>query len=83
MVARDAQEAAHWDDPVRLVARRGLALHYVDLYDFDRFGFVDYEYFQVLIAECEEFPHIVGRLALVRVDEATIVLDRTKLPSEE
>lgn len=66
-VRRPTADGRYWDDPVKRLKADGLRLHFIDFYDFDDFGFIDFEYFHVRIAECVEHPHLVGREALVEV----------------
>jgi hypothetical protein len=71
-VHRPTTDGRYWDDPVKRLKADGLRLHFIDFYDFDDFGFIDFEYFRVRIAECAEHLHLVGREALVEVPHAFV-----------
>lgn len=71
-VHRPTADGRYWDDPVKRLKADGLRLHFIDFYDFDDFGFIDFEYFRVRIAECAEHPHLVGRQALIEVTHALV-----------
>lgn len=57
----------YWDDPVRSVRAEGLALQWIDFFDWNNFGFIDLQYHLVRIDECSEHPHLVGKAALIEV----------------
>lgn len=71
-VHRPTTEGRYWDDPVRRLKADGLRLQFITFYDFDDFGFIDLQFFRVRIVECAEFPHLVGREALVEVTYALV-----------
>lgn len=73
MVNRPSSDGnLYWDDPVRSVRTDGLALGWVDFFDWDNFGFIDLQYHLVRIDACSEHPHLVGRAALIEVRYATV-----------
>jgi hypothetical protein len=62
----------YWDDPATRLRAKGLSLLFVDYFDWDQFGYIDVQYYRVRIESCEEFPHLVGRAALVDVHHAEV-----------
>ncbi len=75
-VHRPTTDGRYWDDPVRRLRRDGLRLQFITFYDFDDFGFVDFQYFRVRISDCAEHPHLVGREALVGVFHAVVEFEK-------
>lgn len=71
-VHRPTKDGKYWDDPVRRLKADGLRLQFIGFYDFDDFGFIDFQFFRVRIAECAEHPHLVGREALIEVPHALV-----------
>jgi hypothetical protein len=68
MVQRPSKEGRYWDDPVTsLRALPGLSLHFIDYFDWDELGCLDFQFAWVKIAACSEHQHLVGRHALVDV----------------
>jgi hypothetical protein len=72
MISRPSKEGRYWDDPVNRLGVKGLSLLFVDFFDWDRFGYIDLQYYRVKIAKCDEHPHVVGREALLDVHHAGV-----------
>jgi hypothetical protein len=64
----------YWDDPVKRLDTAGLSLVFEGFFDWERFGYIDYQYYRVRITQCHEHPHLVGREALVDVHFASVGL---------
>jgi hypothetical protein len=75
-VRRPTADGKYWDDPVKALRADGLRLQFINYYDFDDFGFIDFQYYRVRIAECAEQPHLVGREALLEVPYALVEFAR-------
>lgn len=71
-VHRPTTDGRYWNDPVNRLKADGLRLQFIDFYDFDDFGFIDFRFFRVRISECKEHPHLVGREALLEVQHALV-----------
>jgi hypothetical protein len=62
----------YWDDPVRDVSQRGSDLLFIDYFDWDNIGFIDFQYYRVAIAGFDGQPHLAGRQALLDVHNAQV-----------
>jgi len=72
----------YWDDPIRQARADGLSLAWVDLFDWDSFGYIDLQFHVVKIERCSEHPHVVGRAALVDVHHVTVHFDEDEWARE-
>jgi hypothetical protein len=72
MISRPSAHGKYWDHPVTALALKGLSLALIDYFDWDRFGYIDMQYYMVRIILCDEHPDIVGRNALIDVHHARI-----------
>ena len=76
MIARPTSDRnRYWDDPINKLAQRGVRLAFIDHFDWDDFGYLDFQYYRVQISECIEYPFLVGREALVDVHHARVVFE--------
>ena len=62
----------YWDYPVESLSTKGLSLQFIDYFDWDDFGYIDFRYFRVKIAACVDHPDVLGREALVEVGYAGV-----------
>jgi hypothetical protein len=62
----------YWDDPIGQVHQRGNSLLYIDYFDWDSLGFVDFQYYRVHIAHFDNEPRLLGREALIEVRYAKV-----------
>lgn len=78
MVARPSTSGRYWDDPISRLSSKGVLLLFIDFFDWDRFGYIDFQYYRVEIAKCDEHPQIIGRQALVDVHHARIIFEEAR-----
>jgi len=62
---REGDRSKYWDDPVREVRASDVELHFLDYFDWNQMGYVDFQYYRVRIAAFASQPHLVGREALL------------------
>ena len=62
----------YWDDPVESLSAKGLSLLFIDFFDWDDFGYIDFRYYRVKVTACAEHPEVLGRQALVEVGYANV-----------
>lgn len=72
MVARPSTSGKYWDDPVDSLGLVGVSLLFIDYFDWDRFGYIDMQYYRAKISSCNEHPHLVGREVLLDVHHARV-----------
>lgn len=77
LINRDLPSSGYWDHPISKIKPNEVELHFLTYFDFDKLGYREYRYIQVLIHASAPYPEIVGRLALVETQHARIVLDKT------
>jgi hypothetical protein len=75
MIARPSTSGKYWDDPVNRLRLSGVSLLFIDYFDWDRFGYIDMQYYRVRILSCDEHPHLVGREALLDVHHASVYFE--------
>jgi hypothetical protein len=75
MVERPSANGKYWDDPVGRLDSKSVVLLFIGFYDWDKFGYIDLQYYRAKITGCEEHPEIVGREGLVDVHHARVILD--------
>jgi len=77
---REGDRNHYWDDPVGEVKSTEVELHFLDYFDWDEMGYIDFQYYQVRIAAFPSQPHLVGRDALIEHLHAKVFVD---LPDEK
>jgi hypothetical protein len=73
-VNRDIPRGGYWDHPVSRVRRDDVELRLLRFFDFDMLGHREYRYFEVAVAASATYPDIVGRVALIEVGHAKVLL---------
>jgi hypothetical protein len=73
LINRDMPRSGYWDHPVSVVQQNELELQLLRFFDFDQLGVRDFRYYEVLISASAKYPEIVGRVALVEVQDAKVV----------
>jgi hypothetical protein len=71
---RSTDQNRYWDDSVDQVPQSSTSLLYIDYFDWDQMGYIDFEYYRVKIARFDTQPQVVGREALVKVHHAKILV---------
>ena len=73
MVRRpSADRNLYWDDPLNRLARGEATLTFVDHFDWDSSGIIDFQYYRIRIVDFPSNSHLVGREALVDVHHAGV-----------
>jgi hypothetical protein len=82
MVNREAvtQGCPYWDHPVNRVNSDEVELRFIDFFDWDQAGFVDFQYYLVRVESSSKYPQIVGHRALVEVGYAKVFSESPNLP---
>ncbi len=76
---REGDRNRYWDEPVREVSSLDVQLRFLDYFDWNYMGYVDFQYYRVSIESFRSQPHLVGREALLEPQYARVVFkdDRT------
>ncbi len=69
---REGDRCNYWDDPVREVKASDVELHFLDYFDWNQMGYVDFQYYRVRIVTFALQPHLVGREALLEHQYARV-----------
>lgn len=69
---REGDRNRYWDDPVNEIKASDAELHFLDYFDWNDMGYVDFRYYRVRIAAFPSQPHLVGREALVERHHAGV-----------
>lgn len=62
---REGDRNRYWDDPVSEVGASDAELQFLDYFDWNPVGYIDFQYYRVHIATFVSQPHLVGREALL------------------
>ena len=74
-INRDLPASGYWDHPISNVKSNEVELRLLRFFDFNKLGFRDYCYYEVLIQNSAH-PEIVGRVALIEVEYARVLFDK-------
>ena len=80
LINREQPRSGYWDHPISMVKPDEVELHLLRFFDFDWQNYRDYRYFEVLIQASTRYPEIAGRVALLEVDNASVMFDRPDQP---
>jgi len=75
MVARGGAARGYWDDPITRLNSNGTIMKFIGFFDWDRFHYIDLQYYRARIVKCDEHGELVGRDALVEVQHAGVLFD--------
>lgn len=76
MINRPSEDGnRYWDDPVNQVQQSDVDLRFINYFDFDQQGYLDYKYYLVRIVAFAAHPHLVDRDALIEVQYANVYFD--------
>ena len=67
-----ASQGGYWDDPINRLSPKGLSLAIIEFFDFDELGYRDFVYYRVRVEACRDHPNLVGREALLQVQNAKV-----------
>jgi hypothetical protein len=75
-INRDLPRSGYWDHPVSRVRPEELELDLLRFFDFDKLGYRDFRYFEVVVHVSTTYPDIIGRAALIEVQHARVLFDK-------
>jgi len=76
-INRDLPQSGYWDYPVSRVQPDEVELDLLRFFDFDKLGYRDYRYFEVVVHASTKYPDIIGRAALIEVQHARVLFSKT------
>lgn len=71
---RPGTKNRYWDHPISRVTSTAAVLEFVDYFDFDGLGCLDFKYVLAKISAFPEYPELVGREALLETDHVDVYL---------
>ena len=75
MISRDRDGGPYWDHPVDRLGPNDADLRFIDFFDFDESGYIDFEYYRVRIDSSSRHVSIVGHHALLKVSYAKVLAE--------
>jgi hypothetical protein len=76
-INRDLPRGGYWDHPVSRVRPEEVELNLLRFFDFDKLGYRDFRYFEVVVHASAKYPDIIGRAALIEVEHAKVLFSKT------
>ena len=74
MISRTRPAHTYWDHPIQRLGPSD-TLRFMEFFDFDRSGFLDFAYYRVSIDASEQQTSLVGHEALIEVQYANVFVD--------
>lgn len=71
MINREGQ-SGYWDNPINMVKKGDLTMHFIDYFDWDAMDQIDFRYYRVRIVASEIYPGLVGNDALIETIYADV-----------
>jgi hypothetical protein len=81
MISRTKPARTYWDNPIERLGPPD-DLRFIDFFDFDQSGFLDFAYFRVTINGSERHPELAGHEALIEVLHARVFVEDLALTSD-
>lgn len=75
LVNRDIKSGGYWDYSVGAINKSDVDLQFIDFFDFDVQAPRYFEYYRVRIVNAKHDMSLIGRDALIKVDDAEILID--------
>ena len=72
---RGEGQAGYWDDPVKEIKASDAKLVFIDYFDWNEMGYIDFQYYKARIVSFASQPHLVGREALLEHQNANVFAD--------
>jgi hypothetical protein len=72
MISRTPSGGTYWDHAVDRLGAEDADLRYIDFFDFDQLGYLDFRYYLVHIESSARHPALAGHQALVDVAHAKV-----------
>jgi len=67
-IERVKGQGCYWDHPIDVLTDSQVDFRFIDFFDFDKQGPLQYEYYLVRIVQSTTYPEIVGHDALIKVE---------------
>jgi hypothetical protein len=75
MISRTPGRSGYWDHPVDRLGPEDLDLRFIDFFDFDASGHIDFHYYRVRIERSTRHAALAGHEALIDVQYARILAE--------
>jgi hypothetical protein len=75
MISRDRAKGGYWDHPVDRLGPEDADLRFIDFFDFDESGYIDFRYYLVSIESSTRHAALAGHQALLEVSNARVFAD--------
>src|SRR5262245_33409722 len=76
MISRDATpHCGYWDHPIKRVSPNDVDLRFIDFFDFDQSGYIDFQYYLVSIESSSKYPNLQGHRALIEILNARVLAE--------
>ena len=66
---------SYWDHPVNFIKPEDVEMKFIDFFDFDKYGFRDFEFYFVNIISSSTNKDLIGRNALIKCNYAKILFN--------
>ena len=77
---RGEDQAGYWDDPVTDIKASDATLTFIDYFDWNEMGYIDFQYYRVRIVSFVSQSHLVGREALLQHQHAKVFVSDAQKP---
>lgn len=74
-VSREKENVHYWDYPITQIKSGDADMRFIDYFDFDLFGFRDFQYCRVRIINSTVYPELIGHDALIVCSHIRIYFD--------
>ena len=75
LISRDPGGGGYWDHPVARLGPDDADLRFIDFFDFDQSGYLDFKYYLASIESSSSHPVLAGHQALLEVSYANVFAD--------
>jgi hypothetical protein len=80
MISRSPGGGGYWDHPVTRLGPDDADLRFIDFFDFEQAGYLDFRYYLVSIESCTRHAALAGHQALVDVSYAKVFAEAVMPP---
>ena len=75
LINRPSSEGKYWDEPVNYFIGDGIDLRFIGYFDWDEYNYIDYKFYKIKILAYPQYPHLVGREALIETQNVRILFE--------
>lgn len=75
MISREPGRGGYWDHPIGRLGPGDADLRFIDFFDWDQSGFLDFQYYLVAIESSVPHAALAGHRALVEVQYADVFIE--------